>query len=101
MSPSQRLWSATESTESPMTLQLRFLNSPSSLATVPSSVVHTGVKSFGCEKSTHQLLPIHSWKWIGPEVESCVKSGAISPRWMAMSRLLGLREASERQCGSS
>jgi hypothetical protein len=26
----------------------------------PSSVVHTGVKSFGCENKTAQLSPIHS-----------------------------------------
>ena len=29
---------------------LRFVNSPTYLATVPSSVVQTGVKSAGCEK---------------------------------------------------
>lgn len=30
------------------------------LAMTPSSVVHTGVKSFGCENKTAQLSPIHS-----------------------------------------
>src|SRR5262249_43843522 len=45
---------------------------------VPSSVVHTGVKSFGCENSTVQLLPIQSWKRILPSVVSASKSGAIS-----------------------
>ena len=28
--------------------------------------MHTGVKSFGCEKSTAQESPIQSWKWIVP-----------------------------------
>jgi hypothetical protein len=36
------------------------------LAIVPSSVVHTGVKSFGWEKSTAHLSPIHWWKSIWP-----------------------------------
>src|SRR5262249_48327702 len=42
------------------------------------------VKSLGCEKSTPQLLPSHSWKWIVPAVLSAVKSGAMSPSRMAM-----------------
>ena len=44
----------------------------------PSSVVHTGVKSFGCEKSTAQELPIQSWKRILPSVVCASKSGAVS-----------------------
>ena len=40
-----------------MTFTLRLSNSGLSFATVPSSVVHTGVKSFGCENSTPQLSP--------------------------------------------
>ena len=47
-------------------------------ATAPSSVVQTGVKSLGCENSTAQLSPIHSWKWMVPCVVSAVKSGATS-----------------------
>ena len=47
-------------------------------ATVPSSVVQTGVKSFGCEKRMAQPSPIHSWKRIAPAVVSAVKSGATS-----------------------
>jgi hypothetical protein len=37
------------------------------------------VKSFGCENSTTQLLPIQSWKRILPSVVSASKSGAVSP----------------------
>ena len=70
-------WSLTPSTLMPSTLQFRFANSSRSPATVPSSVVHTGVKSFGCEKRIAQPSPIHSWKLIGPSVVSAVKSGAI------------------------
>jgi len=44
----------------------------------PSSVVQTGVKSFGCEKSTAQESPIQSWKRIRPWVVSASKSGAVS-----------------------
>ena len=67
-----------------MTFTLRLSNSGLSAATRPSSVVHTGVKSFGCEKSTAQLSPFQSWKLIGPSVLSAVKSGASSPRRIAM-----------------
>jgi hypothetical protein len=42
----------------------RLSNSGFSFASAPSSVVQTGVKSFGCENSSAQLLPIQSWKWI-------------------------------------
>src|SRR5262245_46598802 len=44
----------------------------------PSSVVHTGVKSLGCENRIAQPSPIHSWKRIVPCVVSAVKSGASS-----------------------
>ena len=60
MSPIQPLCDAAVSTDSAMTLTLRLSNSPLSLATRPSSVVHTGVKSAGCEKSTPHLSPSHS-----------------------------------------
>ena len=78
MSCAHLLWFSTGSTERPITLAPRFVNSDSRLATAPSSVVQTGVKSLGCEKRTAQLLPIQSWKWMVPWVVSAVKSGAVS-----------------------
>src|SRR5882724_9729551 len=42
----------------------------------PSSVVQTGVKSFGCEKRMAHPLPIQSWKLIFPWVVSAVELGA-------------------------
>ena len=41
--------------------------------------MHTGVKSFGCEKSTAHESPIQSWNEIRPSVVSASKSGAVSP----------------------
>src|SRR5436189_4757230 len=79
MSLTQFVWSLTGSTESPMILVLRFSNSGLSPAMYPSSVVHTGVKSFGCENRIAHLSPIQSWKRMGPSVVSAVKSGASSP----------------------
>ena len=64
------------STLSPMILQLRFSNSGWRPATYPSSVVQTGVKSFGCEKRTAHPSPTYSWKLMVPCVVSAVKSGA-------------------------
>jgi hypothetical protein len=52
------------------------------LAVIPNSVVHTGVKSAGCEKKTHQESPMNSWKLIGPMLVSAVKSGTLSPMRM-------------------
>src|SRR5580658_441046 len=84
------LWFSTGSTDRPMSFACRLVNSGSSFAMYPSSVVHTGVKSFGCEKRTAQWSPIHSWNLIGPCVVCAVKSGArslirrdmsISSRW--------------------
>src|SRR5215831_4574970 len=69
-------WSGTESTLIPMILQLRLSNSGFSPAMYPSSVVHTGVKFFGCENRMAQPLPIQSWKLILPWVVSAVKFGA-------------------------
>jgi hypothetical protein len=43
-----------------MIVQFRFWNSGWSPAIQPSSVVHTGVKSFGCENRIAQPSPIHS-----------------------------------------
>src|SRR5712691_4299169 len=79
MSLTQFLWSLTGSMLKPMILVLRLSNSGLSFAMYPSSVVHTGVKSFGCEKRIAHLSPIHSWKRIFPSVVSAVKSGASSP----------------------
>ena len=62
-----------------MILVLRRSNSAFIFAMVPSSVVHTGVKSFGCENSTAQESPIQSWNRIFPSVVSASKSGAVSP----------------------
>src|SRR5438067_1046813 len=84
MSPLHRSCASSGSTLKPMTFVLRFANSALSRATVPSSVVHTGVKSFGCEKSTAQLSCFHSWKRTGPSVVWASKSGAMSPSWMDM-----------------
>src|SRR6266480_1502045 len=68
-----------------MTLVLRLSNSGLSLAMYPSSVVHTGVKSFGCENRIAHESPIQSWKWISPSVVRAKKSGAVSPIVRAMS----------------
>src|SRR5687768_1338974 len=84
MSPSHFVWESSGSTLRPITLVLRFSNSGFRAATRPSSVVHTGVKSLGCEKSTAQLSPFHSWNEIVPWVVSAVKSGASSPSRIAM-----------------
>src|SRR6266853_5163525 len=62
-----------------MILVFLLSNSGFSFAMYPSSVVHTGVKSFGCEKRIAHLSPIQSWKRIFPSVVSAVKSGASSP----------------------
>src|SRR5882762_9484679 len=61
-----------------MILQLRFSNSGCNPAMYPSSVVHTGVKSLGCENKIAQPLPIHSWKLMVPCEVSAVKLGASS-----------------------
>src|SRR5579863_3932462 len=78
MSTAHLLWLLTGSTLRPMILTLRLANSGCRPAMVPSSVVHTGVKSLGCENRTAQPSPIQSWKWIVPCVVSAVKSGATS-----------------------
>src|SRR5215471_7534126 len=43
----------------------------------PSSVVHTGVKSLGCENRIAQPSPIQLWNSSGPSVVSALKSGAV------------------------
>src|SRR5471032_1242422 len=84
MSLIQLVCDSAGSTDSAIALTLRLSNSGLSLAVRPSSVVQTGVKSAGCENSTTQELPAHSWKWMVPMEESCVKSGAVSPRRMVI-----------------
>ena len=84
MSPAQPLWDSTESTERPISLVLRLSNSGLALENAPSSVVQTGVKSFGWENRIPQLSPSHSWKLMVPSVVSAVKSGAVSPSRTAM-----------------
>src|SRR5882762_9005383 len=61
-----------------MIFVLRLANSGWSPAMYPSSVVHTGVKSFGCENRIAHPSPIHSWRLIVPCVVSAVKFGASS-----------------------
>src|SRR5688572_1780682 len=84
MSFDQRRWSSTGSADRPMILALRLSNSPFMRAMVPSSVVHTGVKSLGWEKRTAHLSPIHWWKSIEPSVVWASKLGAVSPMRRAM-----------------
>src|SRR6516162_8587082 len=79
MSAAHRSWSPVESTDRPMIFTPRRSNSGLILAMYPSSVVHTGVKSFGCENSTAHESPAQSWKRIHPSVVSASKSGAVSP----------------------
>ena len=59
-----------ESTDRPMSFVLRRSNSALRAAKAPSSVVQTGVKSFGCENKMPQLSPSHSWKLMVPSVVS-------------------------------
>ena len=57
MSFDQPLWDSSGSTLIPINFTLRWSNSDLRRAKAPSSVVHTGVKSLGCEKSIPQLSP--------------------------------------------
>src|SRR5260221_9015348 len=84
MSLAHRLWSSTGSAERPITLTPLLSNSGFIFAMVPSSVVQTGVKSLGWEKSTAHLSPIHWWKSIWPSVVWAWKLGAVSPMRSAM-----------------
>src|SRR5258706_8868216 len=71
-----------------MILVFLLSNSGFNFAMYPSSVVHTGVKSFGCENRIAHLSPIQSWNLMGPSVVSAVKSGASSPIRTVMVNLL-------------
>src|SRR5262252_1003641 len=79
MSSDHLAWRSTGSTERPISLTPRLSNSGFSLASAPSSVVQTGVKSLECENNSAQLLPIQSWNLILPSVVSASKSGATAP----------------------
>ena len=79
MSPIQPLCEVTSSTLMAIILQWRLSKSPLSLAAMPSSVVHTGVKSLGWEKRIAQVSPTHSWNLMWPVVVSASKSGAMVP----------------------
>ena len=81
MSSAQPSFRSIGSTDSPITLTPRRSNSGLIFAIVPSSVVQTGVKSLGCEKSTAHESPIQSWKRMRPSVVSASKSGASLPSW--------------------
>src|SRR5262245_12757425 len=91
-------WSGTESTLMPMILQFRLSNSGFSPAMYPSSVVHTGVKFFGCENRMAQPFPIHSWKLILPCVVSAEKFGASLLIRNDMIRLLGVKTRRMLHC---
>src|ERR1700726_2527695 len=86
---------STGSTLSPISLTPRLSNSGLSLASAPSSVVQTGVKSFGCENRSAQLLPIQSWNLILPSVVSASKPGATAPIWRALLRPQVMQVAGE------
>src|ERR1700752_1660285 len=79
MSLIQPLCEASGSTLTAITLTFRFSNSALIFATVPSSVVQTGVKSAGCENKTPHELPSQLWKSIDPSVVIAVKFGDMSP----------------------
>src|SRR5437870_2811562 len=68
MSRAQSAWLPTGSTDSPTILTPLRSKSGLILAMYPSSVVQTGVKSFGWEHSTAHDSPLQSWKRIGPSV---------------------------------
>ena len=89
---SQVLCESTGSTDSVATLTLRCVNHSYLSASRPISVVQTGVKSAGCEKSTHQPSPIHSWKdGQSPCVVLQEKSGTMLPRRITPARTHAFR----------
>ena len=84
MSSDHFAWRSIGSTLKPISLTPRLSNSGFSFASAPSSVVQTGVKSFGWENNSAQEFPIQSWNLILPSVVSASKSGATAPIWSAM-----------------
>src|SRR2546423_4774785 len=73
----QAMCAGTESTERPMSCAPRSRNSSARRANSTNSVVQTGVKSAGCEKSTTHL-PLKSESFNCPCVDLASKSGAVS-----------------------
>src|SRR5881396_2696269 len=90
MSLAHASWSPVGSTDSAMSLTFRRSNCGFIFAMYPSSVVHTGVKSFGCENKTAHESPIQSWKRMRPSVVSASKSGAVSPIFIVVPLRLSL-----------
>src|SRR6187200_1339725 len=90
-------WSPVESTDNPMIFTFLRSNCGFIFAMYPSSVVHTGVKSFGCENKTAHESPIQSWKRIRPSVVCASKSGAVSPIFIILSPRLCFRILSQIQ----
>ena len=56
----------------------------------PSSVVQTGVKSFGCEKRIAHEVPIHSWNLMGPCVVSAVTYPMIGDTDLKVAKLFDM-----------
>src|SRR3954447_21729024 len=79
MSLDQLACRSTGSTPRPIIFTLRLSKSGFIRAIAPSSVVHTGVKSFGWENRIPHESPSHLWNRIGPSVVSASKSGAAWP----------------------
>src|SRR6476646_6994080 len=77
-------WSPVESTDNPMIFTFLRSNCGFIFAMYPSSVVQTGVKSFGCENKTAHESPIQSWNRIRPSLVSASKSGAVSPIFIVL-----------------
>lgn len=59
-------WDLRSFAERPMSFTPLWSNDGFNLAKAPNSVVHTGVKSAGCENRMAHLSPIHEWKSISP-----------------------------------
>merc|ERR1719428_2066202 len=82
----QSWWLLTGSTDRVATRQSSAQSSSYFKASRPISVVHTGVKSAGCEKRMAHLPFFHAWnEFQYPWVVSQEKSGTMLPRRMALS----------------
>ena len=64
MSPTHRSSASRPSRPQPEDFASRLSNSLFGDETSPSSVVQTGVKSFGCENGMPHPSPSHSWNWM-------------------------------------
>merc|ERR1711907_926573 len=97
MSPIHRRWESASSTLSAATLQLRAANSPDRLLKRPSSVVHTGVKSAGCEQRHSHEPSLYSYRSNGPKLDSPCTLGIASPiRRYAHSAIVSLQSAQSK-----